>query len=197
MFLLEDRGFPSGAILFGVGGDEHFTPHSTLVDPATGLEIAFVEGADSPDSEKARKTAKEHLQLRKRKGAAVPVYLTSLSSDDKTQVFALNDDAEWDPISRDEFPSFDALSAVRQKEQFAKSKSERIAVADELKGVGGAFAVFFIAVGFLSIFKIVEVKADALWLLGGAAVLAILPYYEVFEAKGISFKRRKLNKDGT
>lgn len=186
-FIFADKGFPSGSVVFGVGGDEHFVPDAAVIDPKSGLELAFLEVRDNLNEIELASLARNHIELCSRKGRSLPVYLisTSVSNEYEPRIFALSSENRWIPIQKEDFPTFEVLGSRRALEHMEASKEKAVSTAGDFRRVSQIFAVFLLALLFADFFHVVSITQEHLLLLLGAAVLTVLPYFSIIKALGL------------
>jgi len=110
-FIFSDKKFPSGCIDQRTGGDEHFAPAATIVDPASRNPLGYLEFSTSDDEDRRATLAAQYREFFRRGKHQRPVYLmgTSVLNSMHPRIWQLAAEEQWLPLSRDEFPSFDVL----------------------------------------------------------------------------------------
>jgi len=192
-FLFSEKGYPGGSVVFGVGGDEHFVPGAAIIDPESGLEIAFLELLTSVNDAEMTSLARSHEGLRSRKEATVPVYLisTSVTNEYEPRIFNLSPDNHWSSMRKEDFPTFAVLSSRRTLEHAEVPKRKAELTADKLKTVAHIGVVLLLILLILDFCQKISISQEHLWLLLGAAVLAVMPYYSKINVLGLELRRNK------
>jgi hypothetical protein len=192
-FIFAEKKYPSGSIVFGVGGDAHFVPPAAIIDPRTGLELAYLEVRDNVDEAELRRLAESYAGLRRRKETTLPVYLmsTSVAKDTEPRIFALSSEVEWVPIRKEDFPSFEVLSSRRTQEHAEAPKKKALSTASHFKVASQLFAFLLLVLLVLDLCHVISVTQNHLFLLLGAAVMTVLPYFSIIKALGLELQRDK------
>lgn len=192
-FIFMEKMYPSGSIVFGVGGDEHFVPPAAIIDPRTGLELAYLEVCDNVDESELRQLAKNYAGLRARNEASLPVYLisTSVAKDTEPRILALSSEDQWVQIRKEDFPSFDVLSSRRIQEHAEAPKRKALSTASDFKRASHLFAFLLLVLLVFDFWHMISVTQNNLFLLLGAAVMTVLPYFSIIKVLGLELHRHK------
>jgi hypothetical protein len=192
-FLFSEKGYPGGSVVFSVGGDEHFVPGAAIIDPESGLEIAFLELPTSVNDAEMTSLARSYEGLLSRKEARVPVYLisTSVTNGYEPRIFNLSPDNQWMPFRKEDFPTFSVLSSLRTREHAEAPKRKAVSTANDSKKVAWSLAVFLLILLIFDFCQKISISQVPLWLLLGVAVLFLLPYFSIIRALGFELQRNK------
>jgi hypothetical protein len=191
-FLYEDKNYQRGSIVFGVGGDEHFAPRASIIDPRTGSPLAYLELRDDVDENELNQLAKSYAGLRARDKASLPVYLLrSVAADIEPRILALSSKGKWVPIRKEDFPSFEVLSSLGARESAEAPKRKSLSATNEFKRASQLSAFLLIALLVLDFCHMISITQNHLWLLLGAAVMIVLPYFSIIKVLGLELQRDK------
>jgi hypothetical protein len=166
-------------------------PGAAIIDPESGLEIAFLELLTSVNDAEMTSLARSHEGLRSRKEATVPVYLisTSVTNEYEPRIFNLSPDNRWLTIRKEDFPTFAVLSSLRTREHAEAPRKKAVSTANDSKKVAWPLAVFLVILLILDFCQKISISQVHLWLLLGVAVLFLLPYFSIIKALGFELQR--------
>ncbi|MCA6422699.1 MAG: hypothetical protein IM568_07780 [Flavobacterium sp.] len=125
-FLLT-KGYPQGSLLSQVAlrttGDGTFRPDLVILDIDNKEYIGLVEFKNKVDKRIEVNTLGQFYKYFSLLGTqAIPAYLVFPISEEDFQILALNKDNTFEPISKEDFPIFETLSAKRLTEEKIKQR---------------------------------------------------------------------------
>jgi len=125
-FLLT-KGYPQGSLLSQVAlrtsGEGTFRPDLVILDIDNKEYIGIVEFKNKVDERIKVNTLGQFYKYFSLLGTqAIPAYLVFPISEDDFQILSLTKDNTFEPISKDDFPIFETLSAKRLTEEKIKQR---------------------------------------------------------------------------
>lgn len=187
-FLLTQAKMPLQSIVPRAGGDEHLQPNTSIVDPTTRKKLAFIERSGNEDE--LPKLATAYHALLKRQQLSIPVYLfmPSTSSDySQFRIFALSEGPAWEPIKKEDFPTFEALSALQSASEESETKVSQKDAVDKLRSRCEWLGAFLLIIFVASL--LIDLSYQSLIVLGAACAVVILPYYKKVAIRGFELER--------
>lgn len=124
---LLSKGYPQGSLLSEVAlrttREGTFRPDLVILDIANKEYIGIVEFKNRVDEKVKINTLGQFYKYFSLLGTqAIPAYLVFPISEDDFQILVLNKDNTFDPISKDDFPIFETLSAKKLTEEKMKQR---------------------------------------------------------------------------
>jgi hypothetical protein len=134
------KGYPQGSLLSQVAlrttGEGTFRPDMVILDIDNKEYIGIVEFKNKVDERIKVNTLGQFYKYFSLLGTqAIPAYLVFPISEDDFQILSLTKDNTFEPISKDDFPIFETLSAKRLTEEKIKQREleEKTLIELELK----------------------------------------------------------------
>jgi hypothetical protein len=136
-FLL-DKGFTNGNLLSQVAlrttGEGVFRPDLVILDLDNKEYVALVEFKTTVDERIKVNTLGQFYKYFSLLGTqAIPAFLVFPISTDDFQILSLTKDNTFEPITKEEFPSFETLSAKRLTEEKLKEREIELKTLKELE----------------------------------------------------------------
>ena len=188
-FLL-DRGYRQEVLAFHQPLDAHLKANVIVTNLATKQNVAFIEIRKTIPLDKMNELSRAYSSYLKRSNLSIPVYLFMESEHDREnpKIYSLAGPQDWEAISEDQFPVYEALISSFSGKQEIDSKIERVDAIDNFKDSAYILAIFILALFALSVCGL-EFSNSQLYLLVGACIVMALPHYARIKIAGLELER--------
>lgn len=191
-FLRKERGYPDNSIVHEsrIDDDGILIPDVTIINPDTQEQLALIDvqrGKSQIDTAISMSFLQTYRQV-----IAEPVQFFFVEPDDrapsKVRFYRLTNQDSLEPLSEDEFPTFEALVGNRVASSRREVSSKRKQATDQFMLICTVLAIGALVLAIVDVFWRV-LTPERLILLGVAVGLVILPHSAKLKALGIEWER--------